>query len=99
METTMEGARLRERVLRTLLRHGRQNEGRLSAKVRRSMFEESWNKCIDGLLAEGLVVAAPTGYGRARALELTSSGTAEAERTRAQSNASALAEIEATARA
>ena len=87
METTFEDARLRSRVLRNLLRLGRLSEGKLAAKVRRSVFEESWNRCVDGLLAEGLVAATPTGFGRARYLELTSLGTAEAEKDKDVLNA------------
>lgn len=95
-DMAFEEQKLRERVLRTLLRFGRENEGRLAAKCRRSMFEASWNKCVDQLLAEGLIVAPFTGYGRSRALELTSLGTAEAEATKAKRNAEAASEIEAT---
>lgn len=86
-EMTFEDARLRSRVLRNLLRLGRMREGKLAAKVRRSVFEESWNRCVDELLAEGLVAATPTGFGRARFLALTSLGTAEAEKERAVVNA------------
>jgi len=96
METTFEDARLRSRVLRNLLRLGRLSEGKLAAKVRRSVFEESWNRCVDGLLAEGLVAATPTGFGRARYLELTSLGEAEAEKTWTRRNEQAKADIEAT---
>ena len=82
----IEDVRLGERVLCTLLRHGRQNEGRLAAKVRRSIFEESWNKCLDKLLADGLVTAVPTGHARARYVRLTSSGETEAARLKAEKN-------------
>jgi len=92
-ENTFEASMLRGKVLRTLLRHGRQNEGKLAAKVRRSMYEESWNRCVDGLLAEGLVIASRTGFGRARFLELTSLGTAEAEKAKTELNARTYAEV------
>jgi hypothetical protein len=95
-ETTFEAVRLRGRVLRSLLKLGRQSEGKLAAKVRRSVFEESWNRCVDGLLAEGLVAAAPTGFGRARTLELTSLGTAEAEKNKAELNELMKSYVEAT---
>jgi hypothetical protein len=93
METTFEDARLRSRVLRNLLKLGRMSEGKLAAKVRRSVFEESWNRCVDGLLAEGLVAATPTGFGRARFLELTSLGQAEADKVRAAVNAEVVAAV------
>jgi len=85
-EMTFEVANLRKRVLRTLLRHNKLTEGKLAAMVRRSISDESWNTCVDGLLAEGLIVTARTGYGRARSVELTSLGMTEAEKVRYEVN-------------
>jgi hypothetical protein len=92
-EMTFEVANLRKRVLRTLLRHSKLMEGKLAAYVRRSISDESWNTCVDGLFEEGLIAVARTGFARARTVELTSLGTAEAEKCRAEVNAETLAQI------
>jgi hypothetical protein len=80
-------------VLRNLLRLGRLSEGKLAAKVRRSVFEESWNRCVDKLLAERLVATTPTNFRQARYLELTSLGTSEAEKDKDAINARTYAEM------
>lgn len=96
METTFEAINLRKRVLRVLSRHNKLAEGKLAAYVRRSISDESWAVCIDGLSDEGLVTVAKTGFARARTVELTSLGEAEAEKARAAVNAETLSQAQAT---
>lgn len=71
---------LERRVLRTLLRLGKQKEGKVSNFCRRSIFMPSWQSCVARLLADGKVSAEPVGHGHARFLELTPAGVAAAER-------------------
>jgi len=90
---TVEERHLDQRVLRTLMRHGQQNEGKLAAKCRRGIFMESWRDCVLRLTSAGLMTATPTGHGHSRVLELTEAGLAKASETKAQRNERTFKEV------
>lgn len=90
---TCEERHLDQRVLRTLMRHGPQNEGKLAAKCRRGIFMESWRDCVLRLTTAGLMVARPTGHGHSRLLDLTEAGLSKASETKAQRNERAIKDI------
>jgi hypothetical protein len=71
---TRESVGLYSRVVRTLLRCGKQGEGALANRVRENLGSNAWNDCISHLALWGVVEFEPARTGRARVVALTASG-------------------------
>jgi hypothetical protein len=68
---TRENAALHVRVVRTLLRSGRQGEGMLANRLRENLGSDSWNECVRLLAQWHLIEFEPARTGRARIVALT----------------------------
>jgi hypothetical protein len=65
---------LYSRVVKTLLRCGKQGEGSLANRVRENLGSAVWNECIGRLAEWSLVEFEPARTGRARVVALTALG-------------------------